>query len=222
MSNRESTGFLANLQVRNQRNLVETLKAAEPVIEEIAKVKPESWRNMRGLFTALEGTFGISQIAGGALKPLSMVRNRASNVLEGLLAPLMVGINDVSNKVEAFALSNQRGAIGGAIAGGVLGAFMGHPALGALFGSLVGAGLQSIVGNLPQEGPGYYPYDPDIIDQFPADPIEDIANRTRNWVNYQAGFAANLNPISRNYLINNARFVNRANPTGLLGRRGGR
>ena len=136
--------FLAGLQERNQRNLIEVLKAAEPVIEEIAKVKPESWRNMRGLFTALEGTFGVSQIGGAILRPQQMLQNQFMNTMEGVLAPVMVGINQISNQVESFAMQNQRGAaIGGAI-GFVAGYVLpGGPLLWGMIGGFAGASVEA-------------------------------------------------------------------------------
>lgn len=132
--------FLMGLQERNQRNLVEVLKAAEPVIEEIAKVKPESWRNMRGLFTALEGTFGVSRIGAAALRPVQMLQNRAMNTFEGLFAPIMVGLNNISNQVEAFAMANQRGATIGAGIGFMAGFLLpGSNVLWAMAGAYIGA-----------------------------------------------------------------------------------
>ena len=202
MSNIPSTGFLSNLQERNQRNLVEILRAAEPVMEEIAKVKPESWRNMRGLFTALEGTFGVSQIGAGALTPRNMMRNMTNNMFQGILAPVMVGLNSLSNRVEAFALQYQTGATGGAIAGGILGIFVGNPTLGSIFGALVGAGFEALLTNPdPRDrgGAGYYPVDEDVMSQFSWWNQEDPTDRIRNWMNYDAGFASNINPVSRDF-----------------------
>ena len=133
---------IRGLQERNQRNLLEIFSAAKPVIEEMAKVKPESWRNMRGLFTALERGFGA--VGQGFLKPVQMLQSRAENVLEGFLAPVMVGINNISNRIEAFALQNQTGATIGAITGGIIGAFFGgHWALGAIFGSMIGSQIEA-------------------------------------------------------------------------------
>jgi hypothetical protein len=112
------------LQNRNRTQLLEILDAATPVIEEIAKVRPQTWRDMSGLFTALEGTFGIGgglrQIGRGALKPVSMLKNRAMNMMEGVLAPVMIGINRIGNRVEALALQNQGGAIAGAATGVIM------------------------------------------------------------------------------------------------------
>jgi hypothetical protein len=154
--NPTGTGDLSpirGLQERNQRNLLEIFSAAKPVLEEIAKVKPETWRSMSGLFTALEGTFGrgVEMIAGGALRPLGMLQNRFTNMLEGFLAPVMVAVNNISNQIESFALQNQQGATIGAIGGGIIGAFFGHPYLGAIFGSLLGAGVESAGRGLANE-----------------------------------------------------------------------
>lgn len=139
--------LIRGLQERNQHNLLEIFRAATPIMEEIAKVKPESWRNMRGLFTALESTFGIAQIGAGFQKPLNMLRNRASNVMEAALAPVMVGLNNISNQVESFALSNQTGAIIGGLTGTLIGAYFGPVAssLLGMFGSLIGGGIESII-----------------------------------------------------------------------------
>ena len=209
------------LQERNQRNLLEIFSVAQPVIEEMAKIKPESWRNMRGLFTALESTFGTSQITAGALKPTSMFMNMGYNMLSGLLSPVMVGINNISNQVESFALQYQTGAVIGGVAGGLLGAYLGSPTLGALFGALVGAGLEALLVNPdPRDPPRYYPPDLDILKRFPADPIEEIANQTRNWMNYNAGFAPTLMPPSRGYLVN--RYVGGEEGFETIGRQGGR
>jgi len=210
------------LQQKNERNLLDIFRAATPIMEEIAKVKPETWRSMTGLFTALENTFGIQQIASGALKPLGMVQNQVSNFLEGALSPVMVGINNISNQIESFALANPIGAVAGGIAGGIIGSFLAHPALGALFGSLLGAGIQYLLTNpidVPPTGPGYYPVDPIVIGQFPPDPAEEQRNRIRNWVNYNAGFAPTLNPVSRSFW--NYRIVMDQGLVG-IGRQGGR
>lgn len=214
---------LSSLQQRNQRNLLDIFRAATPIMEEIAKVKPETWRSMTGLFTALEGTFGIQQIGGGALKPLGMVQNQVSNFLEGALSPVMVGINNLSNQIESFALANPIGSVVGGIAGGIIGAFFLHPVLGALFGSLLGAGLEHILTNpFPTGGgggSGYYPLDPDFIRDNPPSALDLIADRTRNWMNYDAGFAPTINPLSRTFW--SYRIVMDQGLVG-IGRQGGR
>lgn len=144
------TFFLPAVQERNKQNLLNILEAATPIIEEIAKVKPETWNSMRGVFSGIAQTFGVG--ISGAATPFNMGRNRFMNVFQGALAPLQVGLNNLSNQVESFALQNQTGAIAGGIGGGILGAFIGHPALGALFGSMVGAGFQALVESIA--GPG--------------------------------------------------------------------
>lgn len=135
---------IPGLQERNKRNLLDVLQAARPIIAEMAKVKPETWRSMSGLFTALEGTFGtgVRAIGQGFLRPANMLQNRLMNTFEGFLAPVMVGLNNIANQVESYALQNQQGATLGAISGGIIGAFIGHPALGAIFGSMLGSFLQ--------------------------------------------------------------------------------
>lgn len=146
--------FLTGFQERNQRNLLDIFTAAKPVMEEIAKVKPETWRNMSGLFKALEGTFGVGQIGAGFTKPLSMLQNRASNVLEGALAPIMIEINKVSNQVETFALANQQGAIIGASIGFIAGYVLpGSPLLWGMIGGAIGAFVQGAPPPDPS-GPG--------------------------------------------------------------------
>ena len=148
---------IPGLQERNQRNLLDILQAATPIIEEIAKVKPETWRSMTGLFTALENTFGLGGVkvlGQGALTPLRSLQNRAANVFEGFLAPVMVGINNISNQIESVALANQMGATLGAIGGGILGFFLGHPGLGAVFGGLLGANIESRIRAEAQGAPG--------------------------------------------------------------------
>ena len=62
---------LLGLQERNQRNLLDVLQAATPIIEEMAKVKPETWRSMKGLFTSLESSFGT----GVKTLPLTVVES---------------------------------------------------------------------------------------------------------------------------------------------------
>ena len=46
--------FLVGYQERNKQNLLEVLHAAEPVIAEIAKVKPQTWKSMKGIFSSME------------------------------------------------------------------------------------------------------------------------------------------------------------------------
>lgn len=151
--------FLQGLQERNQRNLLEIFNAARPILEEIAKVKPETWRTMSGLFKAMEGTFGtgIKAIGQGFLKPFQMVQNRAMNVMEGFLAPVMVAINNVSNQVESFALQNQMGATIGAGIGFIAGFILpGSNLLWAMIGGAVGAWYESII----RQGEDPTPWDP--------------------------------------------------------------
>ncbi|KKN16414.1 hypothetical protein LCGC14_0976220 [marine sediment metagenome] len=148
--------FLTGFQERNQRNLLDIFSAAKPVMEEIAKVKPETWRNMSGLFKALEGTFGVGQIGAGFTKPLSMLQNRASNVLEGALAPIMIEINKVSNQVEVAALANRQGATIGAVIGFVAGYVLpGSPLLWSMIGGALGTFIQAgITDDHPLAGGG--------------------------------------------------------------------
>jgi hypothetical protein len=136
---RDFSPSLEALQNRNQTQLLEILGAATPIIEEIAKVKPETWRSMTGLFSGLEKTFG------GALRPARMIQNRFMNMFQGALAPVQVQLNNISNQVESFALQNQTGAIIGAAAGFVAGFVLpGGPLLwGTLFGGL-GAAYESL------------------------------------------------------------------------------
>lgn len=134
--------LLRGLQARNQRNLLEIFNAASPVIEEIAKTKPETWRRAREFFKGLSGAFGVvQQIGGGVLTPFRALRARTTAGVEGLLTPVMVGINRVSSQIESKALQNQQGAIVGAGVGYALSfALPGGPLLWSLL--LAGAGIQ--------------------------------------------------------------------------------
>ena len=137
---------IPGLQERNKRNLLDVLQAATPVIAEMAKVKPETWRSMTGLFTALESTFGtgVKAIGQGFLRPASMLQNRFMNTFEGFLAPVMIGLNNIANQVESYALANQTGATIGAGIGYVAGYFLpGAPLLWAMIGGGIGAAFQA-------------------------------------------------------------------------------
>ena len=140
--------FLLGLQDRNRSNLLEIFSAATPVMEEMAKVKPESWRNMRGLFTALESTFGIQTIMSGALKPAQMIGNQATNFLSGALAPLMIGINNIKRDIERRAMANPIPTLVGTGIGFVAGFMLAGPA-GAQLGSMLGGFLGSTFGPEP-------------------------------------------------------------------------
>lgn len=137
---------IPGLQERNKRNLLDVLQAAQPIIAEMAKVKPETWRSMSGLFTALEGTFGtgVRTIGQGFLRPANMLQNRLMNTFEGFLTPVMVGLNSLSNQLESFALQNQVGATIGAGIGFIAGFKLpGGPLLWSMIGSFVGAGVEA-------------------------------------------------------------------------------
>lgn len=146
------TPEIQRLQEKNLGNLLEIFSAATPVLEEIAKVKPETWRQMTGLFTALEKTFGttVQKIGQGFLTPRKLIVNRFKNTMMGHLGPLMVQLNNIQNQVEAFALQNPQGAaIGSTI--GILGYYWG-PTVGAITmiaGGLLGAVLESVFKLLP-------------------------------------------------------------------------
>lgn len=137
---------IPGLQERNKRNLLDVLQAATPVIAEMAKVKPETWRSMTGLFTALESTFGtgVKTIGQGFLRPARMLRNIGMNVMEGFLAPVMVGLNNISNQVESYALANQIGATIGAGIGFLAGYLLpGSNLLWAMIGGGLGAAIEA-------------------------------------------------------------------------------
>ena len=109
-------------------------------MEEIAKVKPQSWRNMKGLFTALDNTFGVQQVLTGGLKPAQMLQNQATNFLGGALAPLYVGLNNIQRSIERRALENPLPTLIGTGIGFALGFILpGSNMLWAMAGGFIGS-----------------------------------------------------------------------------------
>lgn len=148
---------IKGLQERNLGNLLEIFAAATPVLEEIAKVKPETWRSMTGLFTALEATFGttVKKIGEGFLTPQSLLKTRLMNTIEGSLAPIMVEINNIANQAEAWALQNQTGVAIGATIGYIAGfALPGSPFVWQLFGAVYGGIYEQFI---TYQGTSTYP-----------------------------------------------------------------
>ena len=137
---------LIGLQERNQRNLLDVLQAATPIIEEMAKVKPETWRSMKGLFTSLESSFGtgVKTLGQGFLAPFNQMQGRIMNMTEGFLAPVMIGINNISNQLESFALENALGTTIGSTIGFIAGFKLpGGPLLWSMIGGAVGGGIEA-------------------------------------------------------------------------------
>lgn len=168
---------IPGLQERNKRNLLDVLQAATPVIAEMAKVKPETWRSMTGLFTALESTFGtgVRAIGQGFLRPANMLQNRLMNTFEGFLAPVMVGLNNISNQVESFALANQTGAAVGAGIGYALGYVLpGGPLLWAMIGGGIGAFFEQAVKD-PEQFGWSYPFPDGSLQDQPPDILQIAA-----------------------------------------------
>ncbi len=186
---------LRGLQERNERNLLEIFSAATPILEEMAKVKPETWRSMTGLFTALESTFGtgVKAIGQGFLRPRNMLQNQLTNMAEGFLAPVMVGLNNLSNQVESYALQNPTGATWGAVIGGavlgIIGLYYGGAVtgmwafqLGSMIGGAIGAAIEGGLidwGGVGWESSGSWTVDiPDPVPTFQTSAAEGtIPNR---------------------------------------------
>ena len=88
------------LSQRNKELFLERMGAAAPVVEELAKVKPSTWRTMKGFFSSLEsvGRSGIltnftGRIQQAALLPMNILQNRVAFMVEGLMMPLLPIVN---------------------------------------------------------------------------------------------------------------------------------
>ena len=148
------TFFLPAAQEANREQLLEILSVAEPVIEELAKVKPETWRTMKGIFTSMErgmsNMFGqpIARLKGAAMSPFNLLSAQMSNTMEHLMMPINAYLNSAINSYESWLMRNQAAQTGAAVGTGigfVLGYVIGMGPWGALlggaFGSLIGGAL---------------------------------------------------------------------------------
>jgi hypothetical protein len=138
--------LLPGLQERNKEQLLDIFKAATPVLTEISKVNPETWRNMQGIFSALNQTYGV----GGALRAVSgglsagkdIAMGNVANLMESYFMGTTLALANLQKLIESKSLENQVGsAVGGGIgeiAGTLIGIYFRNPQLGALFGGMIG------------------------------------------------------------------------------------
>ncbi|KKN56982.1 hypothetical protein LCGC14_0567040 [marine sediment metagenome] len=123
------------------------------VAKELAKVKPESWRNFK------EGIQGLGAISGspiaaaraGIQAPFSQISTQVGFGFQSAIQPftnqLSGLVNQLSNATQPFLQRNIIGAGIGATVGAILGSFLPGPGttVGAILGGFVGAGIQSLL-----------------------------------------------------------------------------
>lgn len=139
------------LSMRNKEQFVERMEAAAPVIEEMADVKPSTWRQMKGLFSSMESVgrmnmFGnfTGRMQQAAMFPLNILTTRLGFMLEGLMMPIMPIINKMVMTYEAYVMANQTGALIGGGIGAIVGSIVPWfgTMTGAMLGSAIGAGVE--------------------------------------------------------------------------------
>ena len=141
---------ISALSQRNRQDFLERMGAAEPVVEELAKVEPSTWREMKGIFNSMEqvgrmNMFGnfTGRMQQAAMFPMNVMFNRVGFMLEQLFLPMMPLINKVTIAYENFVMSNQTGALIGGGIGMIVGLYLpGGPILWGIIGSTVGAGIE--------------------------------------------------------------------------------
>lgn len=136
--------------MRNREQFLEKMRAAAPVIEELADVKPTTWRQMKGLFSSMEavGRMGMLGNISGRLKqaamfPMNVLTTRVEFLLEQMFMPLLPIVNKAIITYEGFVMANQTGALIGGGIGLIIGAIFGHPMAGAMLGALSGGAIES-------------------------------------------------------------------------------
>lgn len=140
------------LSMRNKDEFLERMTAAAPVVEELANVKPSTWRDMRGLFTSMALVGGMNMLGNftgrmqqAAMFPMNVITNRVGFMLEGLMMPLMPIVNKAIMSYESFVMANQTGALIGGGIGFIVGNWLpGGPILWGLIGSGIGVFIERI------------------------------------------------------------------------------
>ena len=139
------------LSMRNKEQFAERMTAAAPVVEELAKVQPSTWRDMRGLFTSMALVGGMNMLGNftgrmkqAAMLPMNVLTNRLGFMLESVMMPLMPIVNKATMAYESFVMDNQAGALIGGGIGLLVGfAIPGGPLLWGIIGAGIGAGIQA-------------------------------------------------------------------------------
>ena len=137
------------LSQRNKELFLDKMEAATPVIAELAKVTPNTWKSMKGLFTSVENVMRMTpfgnigqRLQQSAMMPFSSIRNRASFMMEQLFMPMMPIVNKEVIGYETYIMQNQTGALIGGGIGAIVGLWL--PGGSVLWG-LIGAGIGSLV-----------------------------------------------------------------------------
>lgn len=175
------------LSMRNREDFLERITAATPIIEELVKVEPSTWRQMGGLFMAMQAV-GMMNMLGNftgkmqqaAMFPMNVLTSRVGFMLEGLMMPMLPIINKVTMAYEAFVMQNQTGALIGGGIGIILGSLVGHPMLGMFIGSTVGGGVQAalpLYEQFTEQGGQVFPYK-SPSGATPADPLGGASGTT--------------------------------------------
>jgi len=156
------------------------MNAAAPVIEELAEVKPNTWRQMKGLFNSMEqvGRMNIlgnftGKMQQAAMFPMNVLTTRLGFMLEGLMMPMLPLVNKITMAYQSYVMANQTGALIGGGIGLIIGWKFGVPTLGALVGSSVGAGIEESLDLFEQfheQGGRVFPFKPPS-GATPADPL---------------------------------------------------
>ena len=112
------TQHIEALSQRNKQDFLERMNAAKPVMEEMAKVRPETWQMMKGTFQSLENVGrmgGLGSLVGGlqqgAMMPFRVLGGRMQFAMERLTMPMMTHVNRITNAYESFIMENQTGAL---------------------------------------------------------------------------------------------------------------
>lgn len=139
------------LSQRNKAEYLERIGAATPIIEELVKVKPSTWTQVKGLFTSMEavGRMGMLGNVGmrmqqAAMFPMNIMQNRIEFMLESLFMPLLPIVNRAVSAYESYVMKNQTGALIGGAIGMLVGlALPGGPMMWGLIGGGIGAGIEA-------------------------------------------------------------------------------
>lgn len=128
------------------------MKGLLAVSKELAKVKPESWRNFKEGIQSLGSTFGSPLAAArqGFQAPFNQLGAQIGFSVQSAFQPItnqLSGfINQIANRAQPLIQQNLLGAGIGLTAGAIIGSFIPGvgTTIGAILGGFVGAGIGSL------------------------------------------------------------------------------